>query len=86
MQDFIEEAVSQINQAGFGSLLLAEYLVFEEIVEQYEMQLVSFQEGIEMMIDAAREIYWDDDYDPSDSGWNYLCERLSEVAPERFTV
>jgi hypothetical protein len=86
MQDFIEEAVSQINLAGFGSLFLAEYLIFEEIVEHFQDQSVTFQEGIKMMVDAAREIYWDDDYDPSDNGWNHLCERLSEEAPERFTV
>lgn len=84
MQDFIEEAVSKIDQAGFGSLFLAEYPIFEVIVERYLEGLITRQEGLDAMVDAAREIYWDDDYDPYDSGWHLLCDKLAEAAPGRF--
>ena len=86
MHDFIEESVFRINQAGLGSIFLADYVIFEEIVEAYVAQSVSFAEGINLMIEVAREIYWDENFDPGEESWSVISERLVEAAPGRFKV
>jgi hypothetical protein len=84
MQDFIGESILRINQAGFGSLFLAEYPIFGEIVEEYEEGLITYQQGLEAMVESAREIYWDENYDPADNSWGIVCDKLVEAAPGRF--
>jgi hypothetical protein len=86
MNNFIEESVLRISQAGFGSIFLTEYLIFEEIIEQYQNQAVGYQEGITLMVDAAREIYWDENFDPAEGGWCLLVDKLAAVDSNRFAV
>jgi hypothetical protein len=84
MNNFIEESVLRIDEAGFGSIFLAEYLIFEEIIEQYQNQVISYQEGITLMVNAAREIYWDENFDPAESSWYSLVEKLTAADSDRF--
>lgn len=86
MHDFIEESVFRINQAGLGSIFLADYVIFEEIIEAYVAQSVPFAEGINLMVEAAREIYWSENFDPGEESWVAITDRLVEAAPGRFKV
>jgi hypothetical protein len=84
--DFIEDSVKVLNEAGFGSIFLAEYEVFAEIIDGVNDGSIPYNQGIALVLQAAREIYYEEEYDPGDEGIHMLLDRLVEAAPGRFAV
>jgi hypothetical protein len=84
--DFIEDSIRVLNEAGFGSLFLAEHEVFADIIDNVNDGSVPYNQGIALVLQAAREIYYEEEYDPGDEGIHMLLDKLAEAAPGRFAV
>ena len=79
------EGVLHAIASGWGHIPMYEYPVFCDIDEDFEADLITYDEFLLAITDTCRAIYNDPDYD-GDEGFHSLLTALEEAAPGRFVA
>jgi hypothetical protein len=78
----VEELMNHVHMTGWGHIPVYEYPCFEDIIQDFRGDRITYEQFLDDIVETCREIYNDPDYD-GDESMHQFHAILAEAAARR---